>query len=385
MATFSVLTSLFIIIFLQRVTGRLLLSMIAGFAGFCLINFQILGNIPHLLLVTTTDLAFLKLIATVFLIYLTSEIMRKSGDSERFSSSVQKLFRNSKGATAFLPAIIGLMPMPGGAMFTAPMIQDIGKDMTNLEKTTVNYWFRHTLEFFWPVYPAMYLLSSLSGIPIANVSIRLIPLFLVAFASGWLFYNGLSFPKISMLTSKEWKKMIPALVIISTGVLILVFKFEGWFALLLTTSTYASLRIKSILPALKDSLKKVDIFIVLFIVFLYKDALMTLEIGTKLAQELSSLGLNVILVAVILPIVVGMSTVITQTTIGISLPIVLGMGGANLALLTYVFSVAGVLLSPVHLCLVLTSQYFNVNFLRVLQKISLPLAITCSVGWLYLI
>ncbi len=176
MATFSVLTSLFIIIFLQRVTGRLLLSMITGFAGFCLINFQILGNIPHLLLVTTTDLAFLKLIATVFLIYLMSEIMRKSGDSEKFSSSVQKLFRNSKGATAFLPAIIGLMPMPGGAMFTAPMIQDIGKDMTNLEKTTVNYWFRHTLEFFWPVYPAMYLLSSLSGIPIANVSIRLIPI-----------------------------------------------------------------------------------------------------------------------------------------------------------------------------------------------------------------
>ncbi|RKX39885.1 MAG: TIGR00529 family membrane protein, partial [Thermotogae bacterium] len=99
----------------------------------------------------------------------------------------------------------------------------------------------------------------------------------------------------------------------------------------------------------------------------------------------SSLGLNVILVAVILPIVVGMSTGITQTTVGISLPIVLGMGGANLALLTYVFSVAGVLLSPVHLCLVLTSQYFNVNFLQVLQKISLPLAITCFVGWLYLI
>ncbi|MFN4189660.1 MAG: DUF401 family protein, partial [Pseudothermotoga sp.] len=66
---------------------------------------------------------------------------------------------------------------------------------------------------------------------------------------------------------------------------------------------------------------------------------------------------------------------LTSGAVGVSLPIIVGMGANNLALIVYVFSVIGVLLSPVHLCLVLTSQYFKVDFLKVLKRVLVPIIV----------
>lgn len=160
MVTASVMISLFTIILLQRFTKILIISMISGFMVFALFNRQIFFHMIKLLGASLSDGSFLTLIPSIFLIYFLGELMSVSRDSDGFSQSVQKLFEGSRGASVFIPAIVGLMPMPAGAMFTAPMIDQIGSDMSKLEKTTVNYWFRHCLEFFgqsilpcicWPV------------------------------------------------------------------------------------------------------------------------------------------------------------------------------------------------------------------------------------------
>ncbi|ABV33125.1 MULTISPECIES: DUF401 family protein [Pseudothermotoga] len=375
MVTASVMISLFTIILLQRFTKILIISMISGFMVFALFNRQIFFHMIKLLGASLSDGSFLTLIPSIFLIYFLGELMSVSRDSDGFSQSVQKLFEGSRGASVFIPAIVGLMPMPAGAMFTAPMIDQIGSDMSKLEKTTVNYWFRHCLEFFWPVYPAMYLLASLINMPIGVVSLRLFPLFLVAFLSGWVFFNGFNFPKLKNLELSEWKKLWPIAVILSTGLMILLFKLEGWVALTIATVFYASIRNKYILEAFKRAVRKLDIIFILIIVFLYKHSMIDLQIGQKMSEELSKIGFNVLLIAILLPLITGMSTGLTHAALGISLPIVMSMGGYRLGLVTYVFSVTGVLLSPVHLCLVLTANYFKVDFIKVLGKILIPILI----------
>lgn len=375
MVTASVMISLFTIILLQRFTKILIVSMISGFMVFALFNRQIFFHMIKLLGASLSDGSFLTLIPSIFLIYFLGELMSVSRDSDGFSQSVQKLFEGSRGASVFIPAIVGLMPMPAGAMFTAPMIDQIGSDMSKLEKTTVNYWFRHCLEFFWPVYPAMYLLASLINMPIGVVSLRLFPLFLVAFLSGWVFFNGFNFPKLKNLELSEWKKLWPIAVILSTGLMILLFKLEGWVALTIATVFYASIRDKYILEAFKRAVRKLDIIFILIIVFLYKHSMIDLQIGQKMSEELSKIGFNVLLIAILLPLITGMSTGLTHAALGISLPIVMSMGGYRLGLVTYVFSVTGVLLSPVHLCLVLTANYFKVDFIKVLGKILIPILI----------
>lgn len=375
MTTLSVLVSLASVIVFQRLTKRLIISMIAGFAVFSLINQQVIHQFTKVFLAAIGDNSFITLLPSIFLIYFLGELMSICGDAAHFSTSVQRLFQDTKSAAVLMPAVIGLMPMPAGAMFTAPIVDQIGVGMSNLQKTAVNYWFRHCLEFFWPVYPAMYLLSSLTNTPLGTISLRLLPLFLVSFLTGWIYLNGFTLPRINRMSMQDWKKMWPILIILSTGFMILVFKLDGWLALLIASSFYAVLKMKFVPKALIQGLKKMDIVPILLVVFLYKHSMIDLGIGQKMNGELSQAGLSVLVISIIVPLVIGMSTGLTSAAVGVYLPVLLGMGANKLAVVAYIFSVIGVLLSPVHLCLVLTCEYFKVDFTAVLKRIFVPIVV----------
>jgi len=373
--TLSVLVSLASVIVFQRLTKRLIISMIAGFAVFSLINQQVIHQFTKVFLAAIGDNSFITLLPSIFLIYFLGELMSICGDAAHFSTSVQRLFQDTKSAAVLMPAVIGLMPMPAGAMFTAPIVDQIGVGMSNLQKTAVNYWFRHCLEFFWPVYPAMYLLSSLTNTPLGTISLRLLPLFLVSFLTGWIYLNGFTLPRINRMSMQDWKKMWPILIILSTGFMILVFKLDGWLALLIASSFYAVLKMKFVPKALIQGLKKMDIVPILLVVFLYKHSMIDLGIGQKMNGELSQAGLSVLVISIIVPLVIGMSTGLTSAAVGVYLPVLLGIGANKLAVVAYIFSVIGVLLSPVHLCLVLTCEYFKVDFTAVLKRIFVPIVV----------
>ncbi|HOJ88530.1 MAG TPA: DUF401 family protein [Pseudothermotoga sp.] len=375
MTTLSVLVSLASVIVFQRLTKRLIISMIAGFAVFSLINQQVIHQFTKVFLAAIGDNSFITLLPSIFLIYFLGELMSICGDAAHFSTSVQRLFQDTKSAAVLMPAVIGLMPMPAGAMFTAPIVDQIGVGMSNLQKTAVNYWFRHCLEFFWPVYPAMYLLSSLTNTPLGTISLRLLPLFLVSFLTGWIYLNGFTLPRINRMSMQDWKKMWPILIILSTGFMILVFKLDGWLALLIASSFYAVLKMKFVPKALIQGLKKMDIVPILLVVFLYKHSMIDLGIGQKMNGELSQAGLSVLVISIIVPLVIGMSTGLTSAAVGVYLPVLLGIGANKLAVVAYIFSVIGVLLSPVHLCLVLTCEYFKVDFTAVLKRIFVPIVV----------
>jgi hypothetical protein len=74
----------------------------------------------------------------------------------------------------------------------------------------------------------------------------------------------------------------------------------------------------------------------------------------------------------ILPFVTGLLTGITMAPVGSTFPLLISIaGGVNLADIAFAFAsgYAGVLLSPVHLCLVLTREYFKADLLRTYRPI----------------
>jgi hypothetical protein len=80
----------------------------------------------------------------------------------------------------------------------------------------------------------------------------------------------------------------------------------------------------------------------------------------------------------------GQMTGITQGAVGLSFPLVMSMAsdgsGLSVAILAYTFAVAGVLLSPVHLCIVLTVNYFRESYSALVKRIILPLSIATITG-----
>ena len=88
-----------------------------------------------------------------------------------------------------LPALVGLLPMPAGAAFSAPLVAsvDTEDELEPAHKAAINYWFRHLWEYWWPLYPGVLLAITYSGLSAAIFYLIQIPFTLVAAATGYFF------------------------------------------------------------------------------------------------------------------------------------------------------------------------------------------------------
>jgi hypothetical protein len=93
----------------------------------------------------------------------------------------------------------------------------------------------------------------------------------------------------------------------------------------------------------------------------------------------------VVLVLFALPFLVGLLTGITVAYVGITFPLLLPlMGGADpdLGMLVFAFAAgfAGVMFSPVHLCLVLTKDYFKADLSPIYRTMLVPEILVMAVA-----
>ena len=95
----------------------------------------------------------------IVLIVLFSALLKTSGRLESIAASLKAVSSHPGVSLALAPALIGLLPMPGGAVFSAPMVETaVGNYRIKAEsKLAINYWFRHIPEFVWPLYPGFIL------------------------------------------------------------------------------------------------------------------------------------------------------------------------------------------------------------------------------------
>jgi integral membrane protein (TIGR00529 family) len=101
----------------------------------------------------------LSIAGIVSLILILSNSMEIAGQMQRLLGSFRGLVSSPRLNLAILPALIGLLPMPGGAAFSAPMVKELGTQskLSGAQLSFVNYWFRHIWEHWWPLYPGILL------------------------------------------------------------------------------------------------------------------------------------------------------------------------------------------------------------------------------------
>ena len=108
---------------------------------------------------------------------------------KRFVESFARLSRDARIVSSAMPAIIGLLPMPGGALFSAPLVETSFEDrpVSREEKTALNYWFRHLWEYWWPLYPGVVLAIALLEVDISRYMAFMAPLSLITILVGIIF------------------------------------------------------------------------------------------------------------------------------------------------------------------------------------------------------
>ena len=345
-------------------------------------------------------------VITVLLLAL-SEMMRTSGQLAEIVSLAGKLLRRPAVSMAALPALIGLLPMPGGALFSAPMVESAagGAKVSGARLSAVNYWFRHIWEHWWPLYPGVILATTLTHSTLGAFVAFQLPLGISMAAAGLLIFRG-SHPglhatatrpapgtvrRLVRATSSIWVIMIVWAVcsaalkllggrllagVSAGGVEKYVPVTVGLLASLIWTARLNRLGWRKLASIFgRRSIYALTVLVVAVMVF--QHALKHVGAAKLIREELAAVNIPVVLMVVILPFVAGMVTGLAIGFVGTSFPIVLELVGAlpgdvairPYAVLAYGCGHIGMMLSPLHLCHVVSNRYFNTSFGPVYRRI----------------
>jgi len=111
------------------------------------------------------------------------------------------------------------------------------------------------------------------------------------------------------------------------------------------------------------------------IVMVFKDFVQALGALDELSAYLHGLGVPLIILVVSFPLLISLVTGNIHASLGLSLPFFLPLlppaGGLPYLGVMYVCALVGYVASPIHLCLILTSQYLKASLPEVLKEVGI--------------
>ncbi len=361
---------------------------LAIFVGSLIISLLVLPphSVPGLMMRTLLNHQTLKLLAIVASALTLSRLMEVKGLLTSLAATMERI--GPRLAMHLVPAVIGLVPMPAGALVSAAALRDLAKRMglTPERVTFINYWFRHIWEYSLPVYPAIITTSVILSVQLSSMVITLLPMTALAIALGTISsYRMLKLNKSRETKERMSKNIAYNLLRASWPILLVValvlLGLDAVIAFPLALALLACQQ-RAKWPKLKKALKyglDPKILFLLYAIMLYKATIEGSGAAYTLFSDMQNIGLPALTVLAALPFLMGFATGIGMGFVGISLPLLvpfLTLGSelnSYALLLAYTSGYVGVLLSPVHLCLILSAEYFKASLAKVYKYILPPL------------
>jgi integral membrane protein (TIGR00529 family) len=328
----------------------------------------------------------IKLILALSFIRIFEMILREHAVLTDMMSAAKAILKNRKMVIISMPLLIGLMPSVGGAYFSAPMVAETTSDikMSPEEKSFINYWFRHPWEYVLPLYPGILLASAISMIELHNLITVNITYAILILITGFIFamHNIKGVIKTEERLSKKglWS-FVP---IISVLLLVVIFHIELHYALLAVVIfllLFYRYNLKNTFTAFKHGFS-LDVIILILGVMTFKEAMEYSGAVKNLSQFFIKEGIPVFPILFLLPFITGLLTGITVGFVGATFPLVISIAGnTSIGAISFAFASGflGVLLSPVHICLILTREYFKADLWGI-YKIMIPACIIVFCG-----
>ncbi|MCF8032066.1 MAG: DUF401 family protein [Desulfarculaceae bacterium] len=364
----------------------------------------------------------LRLALAVAFMLVLSHLMKESGQLERIVASFGKLVSSPRATAAVMPAIIGLLPMPGGALFSAPMVEatcpapeDGPARVRAALLTTVNYWFRHHGEYWWPMYPGFILAVSLLGVNTLAFMLVMMPMAMVHLASGvWFLLRRLPKPakedhRVVGSVTEFLVECAPILVMITVVVLITALEGlwssdgppwpEGAPLICGLTGALIAAAVANRTPLLKvlamfGRREVLGLLGLVVGIMVFQGLMKSSGAVASIQVELKHYGIPALAMVALLPFISGLVTGIAVGYVAASLPVVVplishmtGMEYLAHGMLAFTAGFFGMMLSPLHLCFLLSRDYFKCTLTACYPYLYGPMAVTAAAtaGWYLLL
>ena len=419
-AIVKVLGALLLILVINRFCKHLVVSALAAALVLGLWSGHSAPRMAEIALTRLSSASNLFLLLIVFQVIWLSSQMSLTGVMDDLVGAVRARL-SRRAAMAALPALIGFLPMPGGALFSAPLVDscDTERSIAPALKTQTNHWFRHVWEYWWPLYPGILLALEITGLEVWQFMVLGIPMSAAAIAAGYVFLlrrigreDG---PPVVHRSSEQTSRLFPLVMPIVVVVACYAatrlsyaaarhFWPDIWhmnryvpMAVGLFCAT-ALLQLQRPLRASQWrgvilSRRALNMALIVAAVRLYGAFIEAKLPGggllaAQMRQEMVQIGIPLVAIVMLVPLVSGLATGLSVGFVGASFPIILAILGQTPSIggvmattaLAYGFGYVGMLLSPVHVCLVVTSEHFESPLLRNVVGMLRPAAcvLACS-------
>ena len=354
------------------------------------INSTIYSYESNQIVTDTIELAIL-----MTLIFMLAKCMQETGAIKKLIDSLRSIF--TKGGTlGIIPAIYGLMPVPGGALFSAPTIDEEG-DKYKLDKNQKNFlnvWFRH---IWFPIYPISSAMILITSVKFANFDISFlilanIPSFITSILIGIFYLKKFikNSTKQDKIIGKDYSGFIyllpPILPLIIYGILqifgipqirsfligILISIILLYYLIDKTKKEYVQILRKSI---------TFNLAIAIFGIMIFREMFEVSNANIVLKDIIVGSHIPILSMVIVIPLILGVLTGYNLGSVALSYPILAPFYPTDLNFVTlvgltsliFMSSLIGYLISPIHLCNVVSSDYLKTDTTR-MYKMYLPAA-----------
>lgn len=410
-----------------------------GFAG---LGLALLSGITpwawfDIVATTLTGQSFWTVACSLFVILLLSGVMASAGQTQRMVQSVERRISSRKAQLFLFPAFIGFFPVPGGAIFSCPMVEASARNLalSNDDKTMLNYWFRHVWELSWPLYPGLILYVGLADISLFTAVLHNWPACVAAIVGGWFLLlrhcpiepqKSSSLPAETLPDSSSdkssgnvsgrspestpetpasgsilWEALPLCTGIVGAFVAMKLvpqvaagFLFSLAFCVGLVVCLVQNRLSPLALWPLVKSPKTRSTLLIVATIFIFKDVIQqsdVLDVFNRLARNQYAL----FVLCTVLPLLSGMLTGLMVAFVGVAFPIITtmlqqgGMWDERLPWLTLaiMFGNIGQMLSPMHVCLVVTCRFFDSTLLNILRRLFVPCLVLAgtAIVWFFVL
>jgi integral membrane protein (TIGR00529 family) len=364
----------------RRVNLGITLNATAVFLALLSLSWQ---DIPNIIYATTSDVLTISVSLATFGIMLLSELYKETRIINRLSDSLSRIIKKPKVVLSVLPAVIGFLPVAGGALMSAPLVDSEAEklNLTPEKKAYVNLWFRHTIFPVYPLSQVLILAAALSASAVSSLILRNLPVVGVMVVVGYtLGFWKVSNPKNNELNkgkselnsdlkdfSKAFSPILASIVVaVCLDAVFSDFPKQGFDVLIAVTVGIAVLIAISrlSLQVFLKPFKTWGIYGITFAAygaFLLGNVIKATGISAIFGNLVASGSMDNTVLLILIPAVLGILTASALGGVSISIPILMGIMtfSPKVASLVYMSAYLGYVISPTHLCLALTARYFK--------------------------
>ncbi|MCR4440997.1 MAG: DUF401 family protein [Peptococcaceae bacterium] len=310
----------------------------------------------------------------VFLIIVLSKLMQEYGILDKMVESLERLFGSPKALLYVIPCLLSAFSAVGAAIIAAPVIDRLGDEvgLDKARKAAINLYLRHAWYFVLPISVSLLNAAYVSGVPLVELIKAQVPTALACLVAGYLVYfrpikgeqhNYAQKDRSIKTIMKTIQYMAPLLISV-----VLVIWIPFYVALLAAcVLTYLlrenERRLYDIL--IKGQGKSYNLIYAVAGIMVFKRFIENIPEIETLLQSVTNLGIPLWIIAVISSLVLafisGSTNIVTAMLYPLLLPLVPPDQLLAMTMLIYVTGFAFYYISPLHLCQVLTNEYFGVS------------------------